>query len=496
MMPQRLSKSRFVAGCQCHDLLWWKVHEPGAPELVPDISLEERFEQGNQVGELARTYVPDGVLIDLPHHAVKERLAATHEALQSGAAAVYEATFIEDSVFVAVDILERANGGYNLIEVKSSTSVKDEHIPDITVQTHVLRKAGIDVQRMELMHLNRECRYPDLSNLFVRADVTAQVEDTLPQIPQAIVNQMHVIEGEFPATGFGKHCLTGRDCPFHDRCWPKIDTRHVLTLYRTDVNTKWGLLQRGIDSILDLPSDTSLNKLAQRQVRAIKKGAAIIGPGLAKALEPFRGRLAHLDFETVGLAVPVWEGFGPWHQMPVQFSCHVEVTPGQFEHHKFLAESGIDCRSEMAAALVESCRGADAVVAYNAGFERNCIRKIADAVPGYATELGEIADKLIDPLPAVRNYVYDPEFLGSFSLKNVLPALVPDLGYDDLEISEGEVASLYLSRLLFRPHTIPEEERPTLRDNLLEYCKRDTWATVRLVETLKELATGDATTVN
>ncbi|UCD24974.1 MAG: DUF2779 domain-containing protein, partial [Gemmatimonadota bacterium] len=133
-MPHRLSKTRFVAGCQCHDLLWWTVHEPDAPELEPDISLEHRFEQGNHVGALAREYVPDGVLIDLPHNAVEQRLAATQSALQSGAPAVYEATFLEDAVFVAVDILEHTDSGYNLIEVKSTTGVKDEHIPDIAVQ--------------------------------------------------------------------------------------------------------------------------------------------------------------------------------------------------------------------------------------------------------------------------------------------------------------------------------------------------------------------------
>ena len=487
-MPHRLSKTRFVAGCQCHDLLWWLVHEPEAPELEPDISLQDRFEQGNRVGELARSYVPGGVLIDLPHNAVEQRLAATRQAIGAAAPVVYEATFLEDSVFAAVDILERSDGGHNLIEVKSTTSVKEEHIPDAAVQAHVLRRAGIAVNRVELMHLNRECRYPDLSNLFVREDVTPQVEDMLPRIPGDIESQLRAIEGDFPAVGFGEHCLTSRGCPFHDRCWPEVDARHVLTLYRTDAATKWGLMERGIDSILDLPADLSLNKQAQRQVRAVKKGAALVGPGLAEALEQFSGRLAHLDFETVSLAIPVWDGFGPWHQMPVQFSCHVEVEPGRFEHHEFLADSGEDCRAAMADALIEACRGADRVVAYNAGFERGCINRLMDAVPERAAELQSVADRLIDPLSAVRNYIYHPLFLGSFSLKAVLPALVPELGYDDLAISEGQVASLYLGRLLFRPEMIPKNERSTLRRNLLEYCKRDTWATVRLVEKLRELA--------
>lgn len=486
-MPHQLSVTRFVAGCLCHDLLWWLVHEPDAAELVPDITLEDRFEQGTQVGEVARSYVPGGVLIDLPHNEVEQRLAATREALASGAPAVYEATFVEDSVYAAVDILERKDRGYNLIEVKSTTRVKDEHIPDVAVQVHVANKAGIDIQRVELMHLNSDCRYPDLSNLFVREDITEHVDALLPSIPETIESQQQAIEGEFPAVGFGEHCLTGRDCPFHDRCWPEVDSRHVLTLYRTDAATKWSLLERGIESIHDLPPDVELNKLAQRQARAVKKGTAVLGPGMAQELAPFDRRLAHLDFETVSLAIPVWEGCGPWAQMPVQFSCHREIERGKFAHHEFLAKSGEDCRKEMATALIEACHGAEAVVAYNAGFERSCLRSIAEAAPEHGAELQQIADKLIDPLKVVRNFIYDPKFLGSFSLKTVLPALVPELGYDDLEISQGLVASLYLSRLLFRPQMIPEEERSTLRHNLLEYCKRDTAATVMLVERLKEL---------
>ena len=142
----RLSKSRFVAGWQCHKLLWWKVHEPDAEELRPDRVLQDLFDQGQQVGELAREQFPGGVLIDLPHTAVEERLAATQAALDAGAPAIFEASFLAGDVFVAVDVLERTEDGYTLIEVKSSTAVKDEHIPDAAVQAWVLREAGLAIR--------------------------------------------------------------------------------------------------------------------------------------------------------------------------------------------------------------------------------------------------------------------------------------------------------------------------------------------------------------
>ncbi len=171
-MPHRLSKSRYTAGVQCHKLLWWKVHEPLAVELQPDKVLEDRFDQGRQVGALARDRFPGGVLIDLPHKAVNERVKLTRKLIDDGAPAIFEASFLADNTFVAVDVLTPQEGGYHLTEVKSSSSQKEEHLPDAAVQVHVLSRSGIHITGVDVMHLNKECHFPDLSNLFERTDVT------------------------------------------------------------------------------------------------------------------------------------------------------------------------------------------------------------------------------------------------------------------------------------------------------------------------------------
>jgi len=151
----RLSKSRFTSGLQCHKKLWWEVHEPDAVELQPDKVLQDLFDQGRQVGEAARLRYPGGVLIDLPHHAGAARVAATQKALDSGAPAVFEATFIADETFVAIDVLEKLDDGYRLTEVKSSTSQKDEHIPDVAIQARVAAACGVQVRAAEVLHLNK-----------------------------------------------------------------------------------------------------------------------------------------------------------------------------------------------------------------------------------------------------------------------------------------------------------------------------------------------------
>lgn len=447
-MPHRLSKSRFTAGLQCLKQLWWRVREPNAPELKPDFLLQATFDRGHRVGEAARGYVPGGVLVNLPHNAADERVALTAEFLAQGASAVYEASFVADDTFVAVDVLERQGRGFSLVEVKSTTSVKDAHIPDAAIQAHVLRRAGLDVPKVEVMHLNRECRHPDLTNLFARTDVTERVEALLPEIPDQIAEQLAALEGPLPDVAIGDHCDSPYECPFKDRCWPVLAEHHLGTLYR------WGkrareLERQGYATIADLPDDLDLGEIPERQRKAVQAGRMIVEPWLGKALKIFdKQPLGFLDFETVGPAIPAWPGCRPYDAVPVQFSFYLDRGEGEPEHHEWLAEGPGDPRPALAERLVADCAGAEAIVAYNAGFERQCIRGLAEAVPALSEPLLALEVKLVDLLPVVRNHVYDPAFHGSFSLKSVLPALVPGLTYDGMAIANGDSASVYLERML------------------------------------------------
>lgn len=484
--PFRLSKSRFTAGLQCHKLLWWRVHEPDAPELVPDAAQQAIFDQGMRVGEVARTYVPAGELVDLPHNAFAERVSLTRELLTRRARAIYEATFSAGDVYAAVDILERAGDRFNLIEVKSSTALKEEHLPDVAIQLHVLRSSGLDVPRAELMHLNRECAYPHLEDLFIREDVTAEVEALQADLPELIAGQLRMLAGDLPHVPIGAHCRKPYDCPFLGRCWHEVPEHHVSTLYRVR-NGGAGLIAQGFETIDELPPG-GLTAIQERQRQAVRTGRLIVEPGLEKALHVFQEPLAFLDFETVGLAIPVWNGCHPYDQVPVQFSCHRPAPDGSVAHHTWIADGPGDPRPELARQLVGACRGARTVVAYNAGFERGCIERLATAVPELADDLLDIAARLADPLPIVRGHVFHPGFRGSFSLKVVLPALVPGPGYKELGVAEGVTASLELERLMFRGDAMTAGERQQVRDALLRYCALDTMSMVRLLDRLRELA--------
>ncbi len=482
-----LSKSRFTAGVQCHKLLWWQVHEPGAVELQPDKVLQDRFNQGRQVGELARARFADGVLLE-PRGSFEQRVEHTRAALASGAPALFEASFGVGDVRVTVDVLERLADGFRLVEVKSASSQKDEHIPDAAVQAHVLEQNGIDLRAAEIMHLNKDFRHPDQGDLFRRTDVTAQVRAALPAVPDELEAQLDTLRGGRPEVAIGRHCFEPRDCPFLKRCWPDAPD-HIIKLYNVGPKRAADYMLTGVHRIGDLPPRTKLPDAARRQIRSLEEGRLIVEPGLADALVPFRGRLGFLDFETIMRAVPVWPGMAPWEQAAAQFSYHEVQPDGGYRHVAHLAEGPEDARPALAQAMVEATAEAERVVTYTS-FERTRIRSLQKSVPHLAAELKALDDKLIDLHPVIRDHVYHPDFAGSFSLKYVLHPLVPDLTYDDLVIVDGLVASVEIARLLFVAQRIPPAERDRVRQDLLDYCERDTWAMVRVLQRLRQLAIG------
>lgn len=462
------------------------MHEPEAPELQPDKVLEDLFSQGRHVGRVAAEDFPSGRLVDLPYNEYDAKVSTTQEALADGATVVFEASFKADEVFVAVDVLERIEDGFILIEVKSSTSQKPEHIWDAAIQAHVLHKNGVAVSRAEIMHLNRDHRNPGIGELFERTDVTAEVEQFLPMVPDEIDQQLEILAGPLPEKAIGSQCFEPRECPFMARCWPDV-ANHIRTLYNVGPKKTCSYMQQGVHTIEDLPAKTKLPPAAQRQLKSLDEDRLIVEQSLQESLQQFSGRVGHLDFETVMRAIPVWPGIRPWGAATAQFSYHEEADDGSFSHVGYLAEGPHDPRPELAQAMLEATAEADKIVTYSA-YEKRMIRELQEAIPYLAEPLTELESKLIDLLPVVRNNVYDPDFKGSFSLKAILNPLVPELTYDDLVIVDGRVASVEIARLLFVTHKIPEEERDRIRQDLLDYCERDTWATVKLLERLRELA--------
>jgi hypothetical protein len=338
------------------------------------------------------------------------------------------------------------------------------------------------------MHLNTEHRNPDTNDLFAMTDVTAEVATYLPQVPDEVAKQLEMLQGPIPDVPLGLHCYEPRDCPFLARCWPDHKD-HISNLAGYGPKRTCAAVQRGITRIGELPPNTKFNFTQQRQLKAMAQDRLMVEPTLAEKLKPFDCRLGFLDFETIMRAIPVWPGMKPWQQAAAQFSYHEQQPDGTYSHAEHLAEGPEDARPPLAQAMVQATANAERVVMYTS-FEKTRIRELQKAVPDLAPELVELEHKLLDLHPVLRDTVYHPDFQGSFSLKYVLTPLVPDLTYDDLVIVDGRVASVEIARLLFVADKIPPDERDRVRQDLLAYCKQDTWAMVRLLETLRELGGG------
>jgi hypothetical protein len=348
------------------------------------------------------------------------------------------------------------------------------------------------------MHLNKEYRHPGIGPLFVRADVTGEVEALIPEVPRRIAEQLEVLGGDLPEVEGGEHCwFRGSDCAFHARCWPD-DPDSIGNLWNVGPKRMLGWYAKGVRRMSELPEKTKLNDKQQRQLRAQREKTLIVERGLAEAMKPAveSKRLGFLDFETVGRALPAWNGLGPWRQTAAQFSYHVKGSDGVVTHAEYLAEGPEDPamppddpREPLALAMLAAARDADRVVVYTS-FESTRIKELAEHLPHLADELLALRERLWDLNPVVANNVYHPDFRGSFSLKDILTPLVPDLSYNDLVIVDGMRASVEIARLLFVSGRIVPAERDRVRQELKDYCERDTFATVRLVERLGELAQG------
>lgn len=483
----RLSKGRVLEGAQCEKLLWLRAREPDAPELVPGPGTQALFDAGLEVGEHARGEFHDGVLVHVDRGDLGAAIAETRRLVARRDVPIFEASFVADGVFVAVDILEPSEAGWTIVEVKAGTRVRDHHILDLAIQVHVLRVAGVRVARADVMHLNRECRYPHLHDLFAREDVTERVEAEVRRVPELLEALSRVPDGPRPEVVPGPHCRTPYPCPFVDRCRGSLPEFPVQELYRLHRTKRTRLARCGVQSIVEIPRSFELTETQARQRRAIMENRLVVEPGLEKALEHgLEGPGSFLDFETVMLPIPRWPGCRPWDQVPVQFSVHREGSDGGLEHVGYLADGGDDPRPALARALVDAVPREGAVWVYFEPFEKGRLRELAEAVPELRDELLGIEARIVDLLQIVRRHIYHPRFKGSFSIKAVVPVLCPGAGWQGLKVASGDVAAAEL-RSLLRSSGLDDRERTERREVLLRYCERDTRSLAILLQTLRAM---------
>lgn len=486
-----LSKSRFLSGVQCHKRLWYEINrrEEVPPWNAATLAI---FDQGHAIGEVARQLYPDGVEAAPGILAWPAVAAVTREAL-AARRPLFEAGFVHGGGACRVDILVPAGDGvWDLLEVKSTTSVKEEeHDLDLAFQAWVVRGAGIPLRDLYLVHVNREYVLEgelDPGGLLSRVRRNEQVEALLPEIESRLRELLKAAElAESPDVPIGPHCSKPHDCPLIPHCWAFLPDRNVTTLYRGKPKG-FELIAGGILTLADIPVAFPLTGNQQIQLEAVRGGEAVVD---ARQIQDFLATLEtplqYLDFETVGPAIPVYQGTRPFQPIPFQFSLHRQARlGGDLEHLGFLAEGREDPRPAFLERLRESLLDEGTIVVYNASFERRVLRELADAVPDEAGWIEAAEQRIVDLLVPFRQFAwYHPDQDGSASMKVVLPAMTGE-GYEGLEIGEGSQASREFLRITFGDEPAAECER--VREELERYCALDTLGMARIVEKLMEVA--------
>ncbi len=487
----KISKSKFIAGCQCPKRLYLQVYQP---ELAaePDASSEAVMEQGRAVGLLARQLCPGGVEVD-GAGGLEQALRNTRELVANREVpAIYEATFEHGGVLVRVDVLHRRRDGrWRLVEVKSSTDLKEDafHLEDVGIQYRVLSRCGMDVASACLAHINRgyvfDGRSIDVRRFFRIRNVTRRVDKLQHDLTFRLRAQFAVLNmSKAPDLPAGPHCTDPVTCEFYDRCNPPLPDDHIGYLPRLHASAEEALEELGVESIHDIPDDFPLSERQRRACTTVQTGEPWFNPELGKALESLRYPLYFTDFESVNPAIPRFAGMRPYDQLPFQWSVNLQREPGaEPEHHEFLATDSSDPRREFIASLCSALGKSGSIVVYYQPFESQRLSELAAWMPEFSGCIKKIQRRLWDLLPVIRNHVYHPAFAGSYSLKSVLPALVPEMTYDGMEVGNGQDAGLAWEALI--RGTGDEAERECLRKALLDYCGQDTLALVRLLEHLR-----------
>jgi len=482
MKNARLSKSRFIAGMQCPKRLYLSVYPPEtSQEDEGGESLS--IVNGDAVGEVARKLY-SGVMVEYDA-GLSVAIKTTADLIaDESVQRIHEATFSFEHILVRVDLLERTKTGWILTEVKAAGSVKDYYLNDAAVQAWVLQGCGLKLDAVHLMHVNNQFVYQGDGNydgLLQSEDITQRIHSRVEGIKAQKDALMAMLSGGEPDIAMGKQCSSPFACEFCGYCEPDDLPEYPVTVLPNLREPKKSALLAEYSDVRDIPESELTNEKHRRVWQATCDGEEKVDIAEAAALNDLPWPRYYIDFETIALAVPRWKGVRPYMQIPFQWSCHIHHENGDMEHVEFLDVTGNDPRRTCAESLVKHIGSEGVLIAYNAGFEKSVIRGLAEMYPDLSKSLLEMNERFFDLLPLTRNAYYHPSQMGSWSIKAVLPALVPELSYKDLDgVQDGSGAQL----AWIEAAASNEDKRQRIGNQLLAYCKLDTWAMAKIVDAL------------
>lgn len=484
-----ISKTQFLKGLQCLKSLYLHKYHPELKGETSEVK-EAWFQSGKEVGFVARELYPNGVEIIFDETNFSKQLKLTKAEIDKGATIIYEPAFSHTGLFAKTDILRKGSSGWELYEVKNSTKIKNEafHLEDVAFQYYVLKENGLPTTKAHLLHINNQYeRHGDIEveKLFTINDITKDVKDIQKKIIEQIKIQRNILSGKLPKIDIGEYCSDPYDCEFQRHCWKHIPEESLFDLKGKGVK-QFDLYRKGIIHLKDVPIKL-LPMAAQLQVDcALNKKCVLNKAAIKGFLDSLWYPLYFLDFETLSEPIPLFDGTRPYQKIPFQYSIHyLEKEGSKPKHYELLADPNIDPRKEITARLVEQIPKNACVIVYSVGFEKSILNNLKAWFPEYDSKVDKIINNIHDLMIPFRNqYYYSWQMKGSYSIKAVLPVLVPELSYEGMEISDGEMAMLAYKKMC---ESTDPSEIEGIRKALLEYCRLDTLGMVKIVERLKEV---------
>ena len=483
-----LSKSQFIRGLQCPKSLYLYKAQPDLRDPVSKAQ-EAIFQAGTDVGIIAQGLFPGGKVIPYEGLSLDNQLKLTQAEIAAGTRVLYEPAFEFDKVLVKADILRRVGDQWDLYEVKGSTGVKEVYLNDIALQYYVLKNSGLPVRKAYLVYINNQYIRNgalDLDQLFLFDDLTGMAAEREGWVREEIRQLRETLSSGLPVTDIGEHCSDPYPCDFQGHCWAHIPEYSVLDLVKRGANP-WDLYRQGCIRLEDIPKD-SLSPVQLLQVEAyLDQKEFVNAEGIRDFLSTLWYPLYFLDYETFMTAIPIYYGTRPYQQVPYQYSLHyLREEHSDLGHSEFLAQPNTDPRRPLVEKLVGDIPDNACILAYNASFEKTILNQLAEWFPEHRGKLETIIDHLRDlAVPFRSRDAYRWEMKGSYSQKMVLPALIPGMTYQGMEISDGGMAMEGYFRMC---ESGDPDEMEKVREGLLEYCRMDTLGMVRLYEKLKGMA--------
>jgi hypothetical protein len=479
-MSQYLSKSKYRAGLTCSRKLWlllWRPELQSQPSGMTPLIME----QGSLFGELALQLYADAILNEIDIHNLAKAEADTLAAIKAGADTILKATFRAGQYRVLTDVVQRlADGSWHLIEVKSATKVKRAHIPDLAFQRYVMELDGYRVSKCSVLHANTAGHSSDIASLFTEVDVTDRVMVYLPFVASNLVPMAALLENDadIPKMLFKKVCV---GCDFQAHCWAGIDQP---TIYNAiDSRNILALEAQGIFYIDDVPADAELPGAIRTLVERMQQRRIDINPTpIKKMLGELRYPLYFLDFESVATATPLLDNSSPWQKYAFQYSLHIQTADGEINHIEFLHEQLTDPGQAIASSLLANIATIGSVIVYNKTMERGVLKALASQFPEVGDALRQISSRIWDLEQVFKKHYRHWQWGTKSSIKNVLPTLVPELSYKDLEVQEGGMASLEWLRMI---ETDDMKQKAAKANALKRYCELDTLAMLRLLTVVR-----------